>query len=262
MFPRIAARQTPINLRFALPGGAAGAVRAGQRAASSGGDATEDTARGRRPRRACSIAARRRKTCPKVIEAFGSAEFWGLRMSPGLIGTDAKRDIPLPDNVRRYYYPGTTHGGGRGGFASRPSRPDSQPAALPANPNPEGGHDARVDAGADRMGDARARRRPPSRYPRLANGELVPATRKPRSASLHVPGCRFSDRLLNPVLDYDFGPGFVANDLSGVIVARAAADRAASCRPTCRASNADGNETPACRRCCIRRRSAPTSDGT
>ena len=25
-------------------------------------------------------------------------------------------DIPLPDNVRRYYMPGTTHGGGRGGF--------------------------------------------------------------------------------------------------------------------------------------------------
>ena len=28
-------------------------------------------------------------TCPKIIEAFGSSEFWGLRMSPDLIGTDA-----------------------------------------------------------------------------------------------------------------------------------------------------------------------------
>ena len=37
-------------------------------------------------------------------------------MSPGLVGTDAAADIPLPDNVRRYYMPGTTHGGGRGGF--------------------------------------------------------------------------------------------------------------------------------------------------
>ena len=55
-----------------------------------------------------------------MIEAFGSTEFWGLRMSPGLIGTDAKVDIPLPDNVRRYYYPGTTHGGGRGGFRIEP----------------------------------------------------------------------------------------------------------------------------------------------
>ena len=56
------------------------------------------------------------RTCPKVIEAFGSTELWRLRMSPGLIGTDAKTDIPLPDTVRGYYYPGTTHGGGRGGF--------------------------------------------------------------------------------------------------------------------------------------------------
>ena len=50
------------------------------------------------------------------METFGSTEFWGLRMSPGLVGTDARRDIPLPPNVRRYYFPGVTHGGGRGGF--------------------------------------------------------------------------------------------------------------------------------------------------
>jgi len=34
-----------------------------------------------------------------------------------LVGTDAKADIPIPDNVRRYYFAGVTHGGGRGGFA-------------------------------------------------------------------------------------------------------------------------------------------------
>ena len=39
-------------------------------------------------------------TCPKITEAFGSSEFWGLRMSPDLIGTDARHDLPLPDNVR------------------------------------------------------------------------------------------------------------------------------------------------------------------
>ena len=118
-FPRIAARQTPMNLRFALPGGAAGAYEPGSDgvvwwSAIRGQDARAQT------RRACSIAARRRRTCPKIVEAFGSAEFWGLRMSPDLIGTDARTDLPLPANVRRYYYPGTTHGGGRGGFPSPP----------------------------------------------------------------------------------------------------------------------------------------------
>ena len=58
-------------------------------------------------------------TCPKIMETFGSAEIWGLRASFMLVGTDAKADIPLPDNVRRYYFPGVTHGGGRA--ASAPS---------------------------------------------------------------------------------------------------------------------------------------------
>ncbi len=57
-------------------------------------------------------------TCPKIFETFGGVEFWFLRESPDLVGTDAKADIPLPPNVRRYFFPGTTHGGGRGGFSA------------------------------------------------------------------------------------------------------------------------------------------------
>ena len=45
-------------------------------------------------------------------DTLSGSEFWALRMSPNLIGTDAKADIPLPPNVRRYYFPGTLHGGG------------------------------------------------------------------------------------------------------------------------------------------------------
>ena len=62
----------------------------------------------------------RTKTCPKIFEIFGAAEFWYLHMSPGLVGRSAKVDIPLPSNVRRYYIPGTPHGGGRGGFSVTP----------------------------------------------------------------------------------------------------------------------------------------------
>ena len=103
-----------MNVRFAAPGGAAGLYEPGSEPALWWGT-YKDAARGE-ARRACSIGARRTRTCPKVIEAFGAAEFWGLRMSPGLVGTDAKQDIALPENVRRYYMPGTTHGGGPGGF--------------------------------------------------------------------------------------------------------------------------------------------------
>jgi hypothetical protein len=49
---------------------------------------------------------------------------------------DAKADIPLPANVRRYFFPGTSHGGGRGGFSSAAPAPPNG-CVLSANPNPE-----------------------------------------------------------------------------------------------------------------------------
>ena len=78
-------------------------------------------------------------TCPKIAETFGSAEIWGLRQSFTLVGTTAKKDIPLADNVRRYYFPGVSHGGGPGGFATftNPVKAAAS-CALPSNPAPSG----------------------------------------------------------------------------------------------------------------------------
>jgi hypothetical protein len=42
-------------------------------------------------------------TCPKIIEHFGSAEVWALKLTPEWVGTDGKQDLPLPSTVRRYY---------------------------------------------------------------------------------------------------------------------------------------------------------------
>ena len=89
-------------------------------------------------------------TVPKVFETFGSAEFWGLRMSPGLVGTKADRDIPLPTNVRRYYFPGTTHGGGPGGFGT--ARQGVGPLRTARQPQPAAGDDAGADGRPDRLG--------------------------------------------------------------------------------------------------------------
>jgi hypothetical protein len=212
VFPRIAARQTPINFRFALPGGAATLYEPGSEPAVWWGR-YDDRTRGRRP---ASLLDRctKTKTCPKVIEAFGSAEFWGLRMSPGLVGTDAKTDIPLPDSVRRYYYPGTTHGGGRGGFRVEAGAAQGG-CELPANPNPQA-DTTRALTTALVEWVVRGTPPPASSYPRLARGELVPAT-KAAVGFPDIPGLRFVDGLVNPVLDYDFGSDFVATDLSGVL---------------------------------------------
>jgi tannase/feruloyl esterase/alpha/beta hydrolase family protein len=210
-FPRIAARQTPINLRFGLPGGAAGMYEPG----SDGvvwWTHYQDKSRGL-PAAGLLDRCAATHTCPKIIEAFGSSEFWGLRMSPDLIGTDARHDLPLPENVRRYYYPGTTHGGGRGGFHL--DTPPNSACVLPANPNPESDQ-SRALTRALVEWVTKGTPPPPSRYPRLASGDLVPATRAAVGYP-DVPGLPFSDRVLNPVVRYDFGAGFKAVDLSGTM---------------------------------------------
>jgi hypothetical protein len=210
-FPRIAARQTPMNLRFGLPGGAAGVYEAGSEGAVWWSH-YQDKVR-KLPAAGLLDRCTATRTCPKIIEAFGSSEFWGLRMSPDLIGTDATRDVPVPDSVRRYYYPGTTHGGGRGGF-----RVDTTPntaCVLAANPNPEADQTRALTRALVEW--VRKGTLPPdSRYPRLANGDLVPATRAAVGFP-DIPGLPFSDRVLNPVVRYDFGPGFKAVDLSGTM---------------------------------------------
>jgi hypothetical protein len=237
VFPRIAARQTPINFRFALPGGAATLYEPGSEPAVWWGR-YDDRTRGRRPTSLLDRCSQT-KTCPTVIEAFGSAEFWGLRMSPGLVGTDAKTDIPLPDSVRRYYYPGTTHGGGRGGFRIEAGAPQGG-CELPANPNPQADTTRALTAALVEW-VVRGTPPPASNYPRLARGELVPAT-KAAVGFPDIPGLRFVDGLVNPVLDYDFGPDFVATDLSGVL--SRVPPRIVQVIPTyVPRVNADGNES-------------------
>ena len=43
---------------------------------------------------------KRTKTCPKVVETFGGAEVFALKMTMSWVGTSAKEDIPLPRNVQ------------------------------------------------------------------------------------------------------------------------------------------------------------------
>ena len=46
-------------------------------------------------------------SCPKIIEHAGAAEVWGQKLTVGWLGTDPKDYIPLPENVRRYYFAST-----------------------------------------------------------------------------------------------------------------------------------------------------------
>ena len=190
-------------------------------------------------------------TCPKIIEHFGSAEVWALKLTPEWVGTDPKNDIPLPDNVRRYYIPSTTHGGA--GFPAPPGNGfnTSLPGValptvgancpgnnygtgiLPANPVP---HEHTVNALRVHFRNwvMHGTLPPDSLYPTLrgpkgernlvdANKDAMGFPTIPVAASGQLsPGWRTTvpeggpTGFINPVLDYDWGPDFNPTDATGV----------------------------------------------
>ncbi|MBO0861899.1 MAG: hypothetical protein J2P21_26100 [Chloracidobacterium sp.] len=211
----IAGRQLAMNIRFATPSGAANMYEAGSEPPLWWGE-YEDAARGQKTASMLD-RCRKTKTCPKIIETFGSSEFWGLRMSPNLIGTKADADILLPPNARRYYFPGTTHGGGRGGFNAEIAATQGA-CKLPYNPNSQSETmRALILALTDWvMKDVEP---PPSVYPRLDRGQLARPDHRAMGFPL-IPGAPLPDNLINPFFDYDYGPEFKYGDLSGVITSQ------------------------------------------
>ena len=114
MWPIIAGRRIALNFRWAQPDGVLELYQAG----SEGPQwwlSAPDRVRGL-PAGGILDRCTATKTCPKIMEHFGSAEVWALKLTPEWVGTDAKADLPLPANVRRYYIASSSHGGGAGGF--------------------------------------------------------------------------------------------------------------------------------------------------
>jgi len=227
MWPIIAGRRIALNMRWAQADGALALYQAGSEGPQWWVPWPDET-RGL-PARSILDRCNATKTCPKIIEHFGSAEIWGLKLGIEWVGTDAKQDIPLADNVRRYYIGSTMHGGGIGGFdtslpeVARAAKPvgcegnNAGIGALPTNPMP---HTETVNALTVHFRDWVMRNTPPpaSRYPTLRERQLVEPhkiamgfpTLPDLRASMPEPG------FINPGLDYDWGPGFDPNDGSGV----------------------------------------------
>ena len=164
----------------------------------------------------------RTDTCPKIIETFGGAEVFALKMTTSWVGTDPKNDIPLPDNVRRYYLPSSTHGGGGGGFNEAiPNVGAGCPGnnwgtgTLRANPVPATQlvNRMRVALREWVMNDTPP---PASRWPLMHGAKnernLVEPTKATMGFPSGVPGIPDSiflpENFVNPVLDYDWGPDF------------------------------------------------------
>ena len=227
MWPIIAGRRIALNFRWAQPDGVLELYQAGSEGPQwwlPQADAVRGLpAAGILDR--CTVS----NTCPKIIEHFGSAEVWALKLTPEWVGTDGKADLPLPDNVRRYYIASSNHGGGAGGFDTSlpgvglPAVGASCPgnnfgtALLPANPVPHL-QTANALRAHFRAWVMQGKPPPPSRYPTLAAGQLAPAN-KAALGWPTLPGLRASAPeadFIMPVHDYDWGPQFNAQDGSGI----------------------------------------------
>ncbi|WP_262300233.1 alpha/beta hydrolase domain-containing protein [Microvirga sesbaniae] len=210
--PHIAGRLTAVNVRFGIPSGSGTLYE-------PGGEGVlwwtryQDKVRSRIE---ASLLDRctATNTCPKIFETFGAAEFNARLMTVALTGTDTKADLPLPANVRRYYFPGTTHGGDvEAGFDPRP-----QPASgcvLAKNPNPE---TETMNALQLALAEwvMNGTEPPASIYPKLSDSNLVANTREAMGFPT-IPGGLAPDGMAIGLMDYDFGPDLDYNDFSGVI---------------------------------------------
>ena len=229
-WPLIAGRRVANNSRWAQPDGVLELYQQGSEGPQWWGP-WPDTLRGMPAKGIFDrCSATQPRTCPKVIESFGGAEVFALKMTTEWVGTSADADIPLPPNVRRYYLPSSTHNGGAGGFGWSPPNFN----AL-GNLNCPGNHWGRgvflpnpVPATqlvnllrlALRDWVMRDIEPPPSRWPTLAEGTLVAPTAKAMGFPVGIPGVPEAifkpENFIFPVFDYDWGPDFDPVDATGV----------------------------------------------
>ncbi len=208
---RIAGMLGSFNTRFAQPGDIAELFEPGSEGPLWWGDYA-DRVRGR-PAWGLLHRCTATTTCPKITETYGGPEIWYSRGSAGISGTTGNEDLSLPTNVRRYYHPGTPHGGGRGGFTLGTA--STTAGVMATNPNPQRETDralyvALVDWVVRNVAP------PPSAYPRVSDRTLVAATSSAMGWPT-IPTAPRPDGVVNPVLDYDYGPAFRYSDNSGII---------------------------------------------
>jgi len=210
VYAQIAARQTNLNTRFAIPGGGGGA-RTDHTAFGQGGTrgldpAYVDTLSGRSDggiMKRCDAT----KTCPKLFVGFSGTEFWVLQGSPLLTDPWGTADLVQPANARIYYYASSHH---LIGLASLPG-------ALAGALYQTNGNLSAVTTSRALYQDLEewivAGTPPPdSQVPKLANATLV---RPNQLAFPAIPGVTYTGLVTTyPLLDW--GPQYKAQDETGI----------------------------------------------
>ncbi len=225
MFAHVAARQTNINTRFAVPGGGGGLrtdhTAFGQTAPRGLAADYMDDVSGRQGgvMKRCSAT----NTCPKFFLGLSGTEFWQLQGSPVLTDAFGLRDLVQPANARVYYYASTQHGG-NGGTASISYAPAR--SVYPSGTVVHFTDTFRALFVALEDWVVRDTAPPASQVPAIADGtlvrpeQLVYPTMKGLTWAVGgvqtaVPEFNYLARY-NGFALYDFGPQYIAQDESGI----------------------------------------------
>ncbi|HSI58482.1 MAG TPA: alpha/beta hydrolase domain-containing protein [Ideonella sp.] len=225
MYAHVAARQTNINTRFAVPGGGGGLrtdhTAFGQTAPRGLDKDYADDVSGR----SGGVMARceATTTCPKFFLGLSGTEFWQLQGSPVLTDAYGFRDLVQPANARIYYYASTQHGG-PGGTASINYTPARN--VYPAGTVVHFNDSFRALFAALEDWVVRGTEPPPSAVPRIDDGTLVrpealvfPAM---KGTSWPVAGIETAVPEFNYLARhngfplFDFGPQYKPQDESGI----------------------------------------------
>ena len=142
---------------------------------------------------------------PKIFYTNTSSEYWSAGRVAGLSHTtpDGKRDVAFPDNVRCYLLSGTQHG-------AAPFPPAASASGVPlANPVSPGPIVTALRLAMHRW-VSEGRLPPPSVYPKLSDGTLVPVAKLCFPAVPGIPsprGAKGGTRLPNPLWPNGAGVG-------------------------------------------------------
>ena len=158
---------------------------------------------------------RRSHSCPKIFHTNTDTEYWQALMALNTTDSEGERDLNIPESVRIYLFSGTRHGGGD--VRAQPPAVMGNPPAncqLRTNNNPFI-HGQRALLAALRDWIVHGTEPPPSLYPRIDAGTLVPLEeiRYP-----YIPAVNFTLAGITTQKFYlDRGPAFNVEDISGVM---------------------------------------------
>jgi hypothetical protein len=215
--PHKASNRGPFNVRFAQPTRLSGTQHTerdypGQESPQSW-DVSDDPLAGIKAGQL--DRCRRSDTCPKITATVTDTEYWQAMMALNTTDAKGQHDLAIPPEVRIYFFAGTQHGGGDP-LAQPPSVAPKLPAncQLPNNTNPFIPAQ-RALLVALRNWVVEGAEPPPSRFPLLQDGGLVPldAIKIP-----YVPAQHFTLAGMATIRRHlDRGPGFDETDASGVM---------------------------------------------